>query len=316
MEATVEEGGKTSECTMTAGPKHPQKVVLAYSGGLDTSVAIKWIQEKYVLEIVTLTVDVGQGDDFETIEQNAYANGAVKHYTLDAKQEFIEQYPRSKLVRQVKLQIGKLCLGQGDTQKAKQVFSEIISDYTQEIELCANARALLAGCYEKEGNAQQAAEEYTRLRKDYPDTRLALAAPYFIARNYLISKTEQDKAEASFKQAISEYRQIIDREGDISQKMEAGKLINLCYIQQQKWDEAIDSLYELIDKFPNRPEAQLFLFNIAGIYQRELDNPEKAIGIYEELISKYPANQVLITQAKMRLQALQASRQEEIKIEN
>lgn len=68
------------------------KVVLAYSGGLDTSVAIKWIQEKYDLEIVTLTVDVGQEDDFETIEQNAYATGAVKHYTLDAKREFIKQY--------------------------------------------------------------------------------------------------------------------------------------------------------------------------------------------------------------------------------
>ncbi len=70
----------------------PEKVVLAYSGGLDTSVAIKWMQEKYGLEVITLTLDLGQKEDFDEIERRALAIGASKHYFIDAKREFAEEY--------------------------------------------------------------------------------------------------------------------------------------------------------------------------------------------------------------------------------
>jgi len=65
------------------------RVVLAYSGGLDTSVMIKWIQEKYGADVITLTVDVGQGLNPEKIEEKALALGVSKHYTIDAKEEFV-----------------------------------------------------------------------------------------------------------------------------------------------------------------------------------------------------------------------------------
>ena len=54
------------------------KVVLAYSGGLDTSVAIIWLKEKYKLDVVALNVDVGTGGDFPAIRQKALDTGAVK----------------------------------------------------------------------------------------------------------------------------------------------------------------------------------------------------------------------------------------------
>ncbi|NJE55684.1 argininosuccinate synthase domain-containing protein, partial [Thermococcus sp. 21S9] len=59
------------------------KVVLAYSGGLDTSVILKMMQEKLNAEVITVTVDVGQKDDFKKIEEKALKFGAVKHYTID-----------------------------------------------------------------------------------------------------------------------------------------------------------------------------------------------------------------------------------------
>jgi argininosuccinate synthase len=68
------------------------KVVLAYSGGLDTSVSIKWLQEKYGFDVVTLTLDLGQKDDFKEIEEKAYSLGAVKHCLVDAKDEFVQKY--------------------------------------------------------------------------------------------------------------------------------------------------------------------------------------------------------------------------------
>ncbi len=68
------------------------KVVLAYSGGLDTSVSIKWIKERYGLEVVTCTVDVGQKEDLAAIGEKAKRIGAVNHYTIDAKDEFVRDY--------------------------------------------------------------------------------------------------------------------------------------------------------------------------------------------------------------------------------
>ena len=70
-----------------------KKIVLLYSGGLDTSCMLKWLQEEYGAKVVTLTLDLGQqGDDLEAIKQKALKFGAVKAYVIDAKDEFAEEY--------------------------------------------------------------------------------------------------------------------------------------------------------------------------------------------------------------------------------
>lgn len=70
-----------------------QRVVLAYSGGLDTSVAIKWIREKYNMDVVTLTVDVGANDrDLESTRKRALEIGAVEALVRDVKAEFVRYF--------------------------------------------------------------------------------------------------------------------------------------------------------------------------------------------------------------------------------
>jgi len=69
-----------------------RKIVLAYSGGLDTSVLLKWLQQKYDAELITVTLDVGQKEDLEKIEEKAKNLGAIKHYSIDAKDEFVKDY--------------------------------------------------------------------------------------------------------------------------------------------------------------------------------------------------------------------------------
>jgi argininosuccinate synthase len=68
------------------------RVILAYSGGLDTSVAIKWLEQKYNLKVVTLTVDIGNVPDLQDIRQKALRVGAVKAMVADAKETFIKSY--------------------------------------------------------------------------------------------------------------------------------------------------------------------------------------------------------------------------------
>ncbi len=68
------------------------RIALAYSGGLDTTVICRWLKERYSAEIITVTVDVGQPTDFKRIEERAYAAGASKHYYVDARDRFAEEF--------------------------------------------------------------------------------------------------------------------------------------------------------------------------------------------------------------------------------
>ena len=69
-----------------------EKVVLAYSGGLDTSVCIRYLQTLHKLDVITVTVDCGQQDDFKEIEKKADAIGAIKHVYIDAREDFARDY--------------------------------------------------------------------------------------------------------------------------------------------------------------------------------------------------------------------------------
>ena len=69
-----------------------EKVVLAYSGGLDTSVAIRWIKEKYNMDVIALTIDVGGDRDLSAVQKKALKVGAVKALVVDAKETFVNHF--------------------------------------------------------------------------------------------------------------------------------------------------------------------------------------------------------------------------------
>ena len=68
--------------------KKINKVVLAYSGGLDTSVILRWLKENYQCEVVTFTADLGQEEDFSAVEAKAKQQGTSEIYIEDLKEEF------------------------------------------------------------------------------------------------------------------------------------------------------------------------------------------------------------------------------------
>src|SRR5690349_1190164 len=70
----------------------PEKVVLAYSGGLDTSIIIPWLKENYACDVIAMVADVGQGDDIDAATEKAYATGASKVVIEDLREEFLTDY--------------------------------------------------------------------------------------------------------------------------------------------------------------------------------------------------------------------------------
>src|SRR5437667_5668044 len=69
-----------------------ERIVLAYSGGLDTSVAIPWMAERYQADIIAVTLDMGQGRELEEVRDRALATGAVRAHVLDVREEFARDF--------------------------------------------------------------------------------------------------------------------------------------------------------------------------------------------------------------------------------
>src|SRR5512138_1853708 len=69
-----------------------QRIVLAYSGGLDTSIAIAWLAEKYGAEVIALTLDIGQGRELTDVRERALTVGATRAHVLDVREEFAREY--------------------------------------------------------------------------------------------------------------------------------------------------------------------------------------------------------------------------------
>jgi argininosuccinate synthase len=123
----------------------PKKVVLAYSGGLDTSIIIPWLKENYDYDVIAMVGDVGQGDDIEAVVKKAYDTGASKVIVEDLREEFLTGYVFPALKAGAVYE-HKYLLG---TSLARPV----IAKHQVEIALREGATAVAHGCTGK-GNDQ------------------------------------------------------------------------------------------------------------------------------------------------------------------
>ena len=122
-----------------------EKVVLAYSGGLDTSIIIPWLKENYDCEVIAFVADVGQGDDLDAVVKKAYDTGASKVIVEDLRREFLTDYV-FPAIQAGAVYEHKYLLG---TSLAR----PIIAKYQVEVALRESATAVAHGCTGK-GNDQ------------------------------------------------------------------------------------------------------------------------------------------------------------------
>ncbi|RNJ75650.1 MAG: argininosuccinate synthase [Nitrosopumilus sp. B06] len=121
------------------------KAVLAFSGGLDTSVVVKYLQEEHDMDVVTVTVDVGQGEDSRAVHSKAKKLGVKKHHTIDARKEFVAKYVIPSIKANALYQ-KKYCL-------ATALARPLIAQKMLEVAKKEGATALAHGCSGK-GNDQ------------------------------------------------------------------------------------------------------------------------------------------------------------------
>ena len=159
-----------------------KKVVLAYSGGLDTSIIIPWLNENYGMDVIAMIADVGQGEDLDAVVAKAYATGAKKAVVLDLRDEFVRDYVYPT-VRAGAIYEHKYLLGTS-------IARPVIAKHQVEVALKEGAEAVAHGCTGKGNDQVRFEHAYQALAPD-----LKVIAPW---REWTLKSREDclDYAEA------------------------------------------------------------------------------------------------------------------------
>jgi argininosuccinate synthase len=230
-----------------------KRVVLAYSGGLDTSVAVKWIGEEWGAEVIALAVDVGQGvdDDWDTIRARALAAGAVEAVVVDARAEFADDFVTPAL-RANALYEGKYPL-------VSALSRPVIVRHLVRAAREHHADAVAHGCTGK-GNDQVRFEVSTRALA--PD--LDVLAPVRVW-----GLTREDSIEYAAKHGIP-IRVRKDSPYSVDENL-WGRTIE-CGILEDPWIEPPDDVYALTGKASDAPrEARELVIGFEGGVPVRLD---------------------------------------------
>lgn len=212
------------------------KIVLAYSGGLDTSVAIKWLREKYKAKIIAFCADLGQGEDLQEVRKKAIKTGASKVYVEDLRESFVKEYI-FPMLRANAVYEGSYLLGTS-------IARPLIAKKQIEIAQMEKAEAVAHGATGK-GNDQVRFElTYYALKPD-----IKVIAPWrewpFDSRKSLIEYSEKHRIPVT---ATKEKPYSIDR-----------NLLHISYeggVLEDPWKEPPPDMYTMItppEKAPEKP---------------------------------------------------------------
>ena len=216
-----------------------KKIVLAYSGGLDTSVAIKWLKEKYRAKIIAFCADLGQGEDLEEVKKKAIKTGASKVYVEDLREVFVKDYI-FPMLRANAVYEGSYLLGTS-------IARPLIAKKQIEIARKENAEAVAHGATGK-GNDQVRFElTYYALKPD-----IKVIAPWrewpFDSRKSLIEYSERHHIPVT---ATKEKPYSIDR-----------NLLHISYeggILEDPWSEPPADMYTMITPPEKAPDKPLYI---------------------------------------------------------
>lgn len=211
-----------------------KKIVLAYSGGLDTSVIVPWLKENYGCEVVCFTADVGQGDEMEGLEAKALASGASQLVVKDLREEFAGDY-LFRMLRAGAVYERKYLLGTS-------IARPLIAKHQVDVAHAVGADAVAHGATGK-GNDQVRFElTYTAL-----DPRLKVIAPW---REWHIRSREDaiQYANAHHVPVKATLKSIYSRDGNLWHLSHEGGLL------EDPWLEPDEAMYQLSCAPENAPD--------------------------------------------------------------
>jgi argininosuccinate synthase len=240
-----------------------EKLVLAYSGGLDTSVAIKWLSEQYNYDVIAVALDVGEGKDLEFIKQKALKVGAVKSVVIDAKEWFAKDFLMPALKANA--------MYEGKYPLVSALSRPLISEALVKVAKEEGATAIAHGCTGK-GNDQVRFEVSIAAL----DPKLKVIAP---VREWAMSRDEEINYAKEHNIPIP-----IDLDNPYSVDQNLWGRSCECGVLEDPWAAPPEGAYDLTKSIENTPDtpAEIEITFVEGI-PTELNGEKLPI---HELISK------------------------------
>lgn len=216
--------------------------------------------------------------------------------------DFSQEFPKSKLAVNAEFNIARLYIAKEEYDAARARLMKIIKDYEKSEPICSEAAFLAGNTYELENKWPAALAQYKKITRDYPLTPKGINVSLYLIQYYK-KKFEPDKMREAAREAISHYNALAEKYPDSQLAFQVETLNAKLYLLLKEPLNSISTLNQLIQNYKDKINTDIIVMNIAVIYNRELNDKQKAKETLERLIKDYPKSK-LIKNAKEILKSL------------
>jgi TolA-binding protein len=205
---------------------------------------------------------------------------------------FSQKFPKSALAIDAEFLVARLYLAKKDYEKSRSQLSQIIKRHSDSKTVPSEALFLTGYTYELENKWNSALEQYKKIITDYPTTLRGLDMPMYIAQYYK-TKYQPDKMVAAYQEAITHYRKLAEKHPDSLLAFQAYNLVSRCYAALKDWNNALNSLDVITQKFKGKINLDGVLLSKALIYRNELKDNTQAKKALEQITKEYPRTNLM-----------------------
>lgn len=211
---------------------------------------------------------------------------------INEYRQIIDKYPFSSQTPDLYIRLGEVYALRRDFVTAREVFQSLSDRYPDNKDLLAEAMFQVGETYESESNWLEAEKVYQQVIQEYPLTDVGLKTSIYIANHYR-SQNDFQGTMAAYDAAMSRYRDIAVKFQDTQVGLLALRHLATCYLDQNRWKEAIGVLGEVIERYAGSKDLNvkdtdmvIKTINIVSAYQ--LKDYDVAIGLYEDILKRNP----------------------------
>lgn len=202
-------------------------------------------------------------------------------------EQILRDFPNSQLIPRVGILLGEVYAVQKDYETARKKFKNVCPGYSQNESICAEAKSNIGKTYEFQDDWPNALEVYEGVIKDYSVTDTGLLLPMHIGDYYRTHQRAPDARQA-YDNAALHYARISKQHPNSTIEFKSLRLQADCYLIQERWNEAVDALGQLLFKFPAYPMTTDTIRMINAVSVEKLKNPARAVELYQRFIEKNP----------------------------
>lgn len=202
-------------------------------------------------------------------------------------QNFVQKNPKNILALEAEFMVAKLYMAKDEFEQARKQLKDLMAKYNKSEVISSEALFLIGNSYQVQDKWESALQQYKKIIADYPLTTRGLETPIYIAQYYRV-KFQPDKMLAAFGEAIEHYRALVEKYPESQLAFKAYTLISSCYSATKDWQNTVNTLNIITEKFKGKVRLDTILLDMTAIYKKELKDPVKAQETLERLIKEYP----------------------------